>query len=101
MAQTFKKVVPTFSRVLIKLVKPKMKTSSGLVLTGVKETLKWGKVIAVGPGDFNEMGKLIKPVVKVGDHVWLPEYGGQEIKINGTSYHMFQDHDILGTLFLD
>ena len=46
----FKRVVPTFNRVLIKTVKPSMKTSSGLILTAVGPALKWGKVVAVGPG---------------------------------------------------
>lgn len=50
-AKLFKKVIPTFNRVLIKMVKPSMKTTSGLILTSSIPALKWGKVVAVGPGN--------------------------------------------------
>ena len=50
----YKKVLPTFNRVLIKMVKPAMKTSSGLILTSSLPALKWGKVIAVGPGNIKD-----------------------------------------------
>ena len=65
MASQFKKVIPTFNRVLVKLVKPSLKTSSGLILTGSVPALKWGKVIAVGPGSI-EGGKLQPVDLKVG-----------------------------------
>ena len=50
----FKKVVPTFNRILIKMVKPAMKTSSGLILTSAVPALKWGKIVAVGPGNYKD-----------------------------------------------
>ena len=46
--------------------------------------VKEGKVIAVGPGRRANNGELIAPGVKEGDHVLMPDYGGQEVDLNGT-----------------
>ncbi len=53
MSQVFRKVIPTLNRVLIKVFKPKMKSAGGLLLTAVGPSLKYGKVIATGPGEVN------------------------------------------------
>mgnify|MGYP002775728243 FL=1 len=45
-----------------------------------------GKVIAVGPGGRGPDGKLIPVVVKEGDTVLLPEYGGNQMKLGEEEY---------------
>ena len=45
-----------------------------------------GKVIAVGPGGRGSDGKLIPVVVKEGDTVLLPEYGGNQMKLGEEEY---------------
>ena len=51
----FKNVLPTFNRVLVKMFKPSMKTTSGLILTSAeKGGLKWGEIMAVGPGEIKD-----------------------------------------------
>ena len=54
MAKIFKSIVPTFNRVLVKISKPAMKTASGLILTGSAPALKYGRIIAKGPGKFKK-----------------------------------------------
>ena len=46
--------------------------------------MKEGKVIAVGPGRRANNGELIEPGVKEGDRVLMPDYGGQEVDLDGT-----------------
>ena len=46
--------------------------------------VKEGKVIAVGPGRRANNGELIAPGVQEGDHVLMPDYGGQEVDLDGT-----------------
>jgi len=41
-------------------------------------------VVAVGPGRRAANGDLIEPGVKEGDHVLMPDYGGQEVDLDGT-----------------
>jgi chaperonin GroES len=38
-------------------------------------------VIEAGPGNFDSNGKIIQQLLKVGDTVLLPEYGGQKVKL--------------------
>jgi len=53
---------------------------SGIVIPDTaKEKPQEGKVVAVGPGKMDH-GQLVKPDVKVGDHVLYKRYGGDEIK---------------------
>ena len=56
----FKNVMPTINRVLVKMVKPSMKTTSGLILTSAAQDLKWGKIMAVEPGEVKDgpIGRL-------------------------------------------
>jgi len=46
--------------------------------------VKEAKVVAVGPGRRAANGELIEPGVKEGDHVLMPDYGGQEVDLDGT-----------------
>ena len=41
-------------------------------------------MVAVGPGRRAANGDLIEPGVKEGDHVLMPDYGGQEVDLDGT-----------------
>ncbi|KAH9605190.1 hypothetical protein KSS87_006615, partial [Heliosperma pusillum] len=60
--------------------------------------LNSGKVIAVGPGSRTNEGKVIPVSLKEGDTVLLPEYGGQEFKLEDKTYHLYREEDVLGTL---
>ena len=42
------------------------------------------RVVAVGPGRYTQTGEMIPVSVKVGDHVLLPNFGGEDIDIDGT-----------------
>ena len=46
--------------------------------------VKEAKVVAVGPGRRAVNGELIEPGVKEGDHVLMPDYGGQEVDLDGS-----------------
>ena len=63
-----------------------------------KEKLLQAKVIAVGPGFINNDGKVIPTSVKAGEQVLIPEFGGQNIKINNEEYLLFRDAEILAKI---
>ncbi len=75
-------------------------TKSGIVLpeTAEKEKPIRGKVIAVGPGKPNESGAVQPMSVKVGDTVLFKKYGPDEIEIEGKSYLVGDEDDILAIL---
>lgn len=74
-----------------------MKTASGLIITGSAPVIKYGKIIAKGPGKYKN-GKIQRINLKVGSYVWLPDFGGTKIKLNKRTFYMYKDSDILGTL---
>ena len=93
------RIKPLSDRVLIEPMSKEEKTKSGIYLpdTVDKERPEQGKVLAVGPGKYDD-GKLIKPAVKKGDVVLFTKYGPSEIKIEGKEYLIAREDDILAVL---
>lgn len=95
------KIMPLGSRVLIKpFTKEELsgKNSFGIILPDSgKEKSEQGKVIAVGPGDFDD-GERIPMSVKVGDIVAFSKYGYDDIKVDGEELYLIKEENILAIL---
>lgn len=93
------KLRPLNDRVLVLGIEEEQKTSGGIVIPDTaKEKPQEGKVIAVGPGKFNEKGERIPPEVKKDDRVLFGKYAGNEIKIGGVEHLIMREDDILAIL---
>ena len=87
-------VKPLSDRVLILPNPAEEKTAGGLIIPDTaKEKPLAGKVVAVGPGTSE-----VKMEVKVGDQVLYVKYAGQEIQIEGESYLIMKQNDILAII---
>ena len=53
-------------------------------------------MVAVGAGLRDVSGNLHTPILKSGDSVLLPEYGGTKVKIDDEELHLFHEDDIIG-----
>ncbi len=75
------------------------KLASGIIIpeTVDKERPAKGKVVAVGPGKYEE-GNRVPMQVKVGDVVLFSKYGYDEVKIEGQEYYILSESGILGIL---
>ena len=62
------------------------------------QTSRDDEVVALGTGKRDEAGKEIPFVVKKGDKVLISKYGGTEIKVDGESYLIMREDDILGII---
>ena len=51
MTSAFKKLIPTFNRILVKKFEAETKTKSGILLTQAPDTNIVAKVITAGPGN--------------------------------------------------
>jgi len=60
-----------------------------------KEKPAKGEVVAVGPGKYEE-GARTPMQVKVGDMVIFSKYGYDEVKIDGETYYILAEANILG-----
>jgi len=69
--------------------------------TKIKQ-LNAGIVVAVGPGRPSMNGTIIPNAVKEGDKVLLPDFGGQQIKLETgpakKEFVLYRDEEILGIL---
>ena len=90
-------IKPLEDRILVQSLEAEQTTASGLVIPDTaKEKPREGKVVAVGPGRFDEDGEKRIPLdVKVGDVVIYSKYGGTEVKYNGVEYLLLGARDIL------
>ena len=97
MAVTIK---PLEDRILVQPLDAEQTTASGLVIPDTaKEKPQEGKVLAVGPGRFDEDGdKRIPLDVRVDDTVIYSKYGGTEIKYNGEEYLILSARDVLAVV---
>ena len=97
MAVTIK---PLEDRILVQPLDAEQTTASGLVIPDTaKEKPQEGKVLAVGPGRFDEDGDKRVPLdVKVDDVVIYSKYGGTEIKYNGEEYLLLSARDVLAVV---
>lgn len=91
------KIKPLYDRILVEATVAESKTASGLHIPDVaKDKPKTGKVIAVGNGYYTNNGDLINLETKVNDVVLFSKSAGEEIKLDGKSYLIMKESDILG-----
>lgn len=91
---------PLQDRIIVECVEEETTTAGGIIIpdTASKEKPQEGKVIAAGKGKKDNDGKIIAMDVKVGDKVLFGKYAGTEIKVDGKSYLMMREDDILGVI---
>ena len=96
----FRSLRPLLNRVVVKKAEALTKTKGGIILTsGKEERINWGTVMSVGPGKSMDDGSIRECLVKVGDTVLLPEYGGSKVTLaDDQELFIYRDDDIMGTL---
>lgn len=87
---------PLFDNVLVKPLAAEERTPSGILLPdSAKEKPQMGEVMEVGPGAYDNNGKLIPMVVKKRQKVMYKKWGGNEVKVNGEEWMLVEQKDIL------
>jgi chaperonin GroES len=93
------KLKPLQDRVIVKQAEAEEKTASGIVLPDTaKEKPTKGKVVAVGPGKFDDKGKRMELSVRSGDTVYYGKYSGTDVEVDGDKFVILREQDILGVL---
>lgn len=92
------KIKPLADRVVIKALAAEETTQSGIILApAAQEKPQVAEVIAVGPGG-NVDGKEITMHVKCGDKVIASKYAGTEVKMDGETFTIVRQSDILAVV---
>lgn len=94
------KIKPIGGNILVEPVSDEKTTVSGIVLPDTidKEKPQRGKVVAVGTGKLDHMGKTIAFNVKVGDIVMFKKYSPDEIEIDGVEYLIMDEDAVLAVI---
>ena len=92
------KLKPLGDRVVIKMVEAEETTASGIILTAsAQEKPQVAEIIEVGPGGVVD-GKEIKMEVQKGQKVITSKYTGTEVKLDGETYIIVRQSDILAVV---
>ena len=92
-------VRPLGDRVLVQPIEEKETKKGGIIIPDTaKEKPQEGNVVALGTGKLDDNGKKVDFTVKKGDKVLISKYGGTEIKVDGESYLIMREDDILGII---
>ena len=84
---------------LIKHADEDEQVRDGIIIPdSAKEKPQEAEVIALGTGAKDSAGKAVPFNVKVGDRVLTSKYGGSEVKIDGETYLLVREDDILGII---
>jgi chaperonin GroES len=90
---------PLEDRIVVQPLEAEQVTASGLVIPDTaKEKPQEGKVLAVGPGRFDDKGVRVPVDVQVGDVVLYSKYGGTEVKYSGQEYLVLSARDVLAVI---
>ena len=90
---------PLEDRIVVQPLEAEQVTASGLVIPDTaKEKPQEGKVLAVGPGRFDDKGARSPVDVQVGDVVLYSKYGGTEVKYSGEEYLVLSARDVLAVI---
>ena len=93
------KIKPLDDRVLVKQSAAEEKTAGGIVLPdSAQEKPQRGKVIATGAGKLLDSGERGSMSVKKGDEVFYGKYAGSEVEVDGETYVILRESDILAII---
>jgi chaperonin GroES len=91
-------IKPLEDRIVIQVLESEQTTASGIVIPDTaKEKPQEGKVLAVGPGRFED-GQRSPMDVKEGDTVIFSKYGGTEVKYGAEEYLILSARDVLAVV---
>ena len=91
---------PLADRVIVEPLERDETTAGGILLPETaKEKPQEGKILAVGPGRWDEDGKKRLPLeVAIGDRVVYAKYSGTEIKLGDKKLLILGEKDILAVM---
>lgn len=86
--------------IIVEAMEEETAHASGLIIpdTVSREKPQKGKVLAVGPGKYDDDGKRMAMDVKVGDVVLFTKYGPTEVKLAGKELLVLNQSDILAVV---
>jgi len=92
------KIRPLQDRIIVERIEEEVKKGGIIIPDTAKEKPQQGKVIAAGPGRFDEKGNRIPMEVKKGDSILFGKYSGSEVRLDETEYLIMREDDVLAII---
>lgn len=92
------KFQPLSNRVLVKRSETKTTPGGLYIPSNDYMTIQQGEILAVGKGAVTMSGDVIPMEVSVGDVVLFNKNAGVEIEVEGESFLLFVETDLMGVL---
>ena len=90
---------PLHDRILIQRLDEGEQRVGGIIIPDTaKEKPQEGEVVAAGKGKIRDDGKLVPLDVKAGDRVLYGKYSGSEVTLDGETYVIVREEDVLAIL---
>jgi len=89
------KLKPLADRIVVERLEEEVKKGGIIIPDTAKEKPQHGKVIAAGPGRFDDKGNRVPMEVKKGDTILFGKYSGNEIKVDDVEYLIMREDDVL------
>ena len=93
------KIKPLADRVVVKALEETEEMRGGLYIPDTaKEKPQQGEIIAVGPGRLSDKGERIAMELSEGDRVLYGKYSGTEVTVDGETYLILRESDVLAVI---
>lgn len=90
---------PLQDRIVVERLEEEEVKRGGIIIPDTaKEKPQEGKVVAVGPGRFDEKGNRIPMEVKRGDRILFGKYSGNEVRLGDKEYLIMREDDVLAII---
>lgn len=91
---------PISDRIVVEPIEDATKTAGGLFIPDavVKSNTAQAKIISMGGGALLSSGNRVTPEVSVGDIVLYTRMAGVDIKLDGKTYKIITERDIIGII---
>jgi len=90
---------PLDDRLLIETAEAEERTTGGIILPdAAREKPQRGTVVAVGPGKLLDSGARGEMSVGIGDQVFYGKYAGTEIDLDGDTYVVMRENELLAVV---
>jgi chaperonin GroES len=90
---------PLHDRVVIRRLEQEDRSAGGIIIPETaQEKPMQGEVVAVGPGNRSEDGKLTPLDVEAGERILFGKYSGTEVKVDGEELLVMKEDDIMAVI---
>ncbi len=90
---------PLHDRIVVRRLEQEDRSAGGIIIPETaQEKPMQGEVVAVGPGNRSEDGKLTPLDVEAGDRILFGKYSGTEVKVDGEDLLIMMETDVMGVI---